>query len=138
MHFTRRSIRSTLKAVIPLLALVWASLPLHQCNSAQAAPAPAGATLAASGIGAPPSHCHQVADATKPAGSIVHCRDLGRAAPDLRPTVALDTGLVLVSFDARRLERGLRPVDLRGGARPLDDGRWRVRPLHLQKAALLI
>lgn len=136
MHFSRRSIRSTLKAVVPLLALVWTSLPLHHCNLAQAAPASPGATLAAAM--AAPSHCHQAADAAGPARSVVHCSDLGSAAPDLRPTVALDTVVVHVSFDARWLERGLRPVALPGGARPLDDGRWRLRPLHLQKAALLI
>lgn len=138
MHFTRRSIRSTLRAVIPLLALVWTSLPMHHCNLALAALAAPGTALAADATGAVPSHCHQDADATKPARSVVHCSDLGSAAPDLRPTVALDTVLVHVSFDAHWLERGLRPVALPGGARPLGDGRWRLRPLHLQKAALLI
>lgn len=138
MHFTRRSLRSTFRAVIPLLAFVWVSLPLHHCNLAQATPASGDAVLASGDPVAAPSHCHQVADAAPPGGSVVHCSDLGRAAPDLRPTVSLDAVVVHVSFDPHWLERGLRPVALTGGARPLDDGRWRLRPLHLQKAALLI
>jgi len=138
VYFTRHSTRSTLRAVIPLLALVWAALPLHQCNLALAAPTSTAATLATPAAVAAPSHCHQAAEPTQPAGTIVHCSDLGSAAPDLRPTVALDTALVHVSFDSRWLERSLRPVTLPGGARPLDDGRWRLRPLHLQKSALLI
>jgi hypothetical protein len=133
--------------VIPLLALVWAALPLHHCNVAaaadRAATAQAGAVLdaAAAALSAGPgaAHCHQhAADDGQPAKPGVRCGDLGRAAPDLRPTAVADVVLAHVTWDAGWLHRGLRPVNLNGAPRPLDDGRWRVRPLHLQKAVLLI
>jgi hypothetical protein len=153
---TRRRTRSVLRAVIPLLALVWTSLPLHHCNLAFAATAAAPVQ----------PHCHQLAEGTQadasqsppadaqasPAGVLsakalagkapvgnakVSCSDLGRAGPDLRPAVAVDAAVVHVSFDAGWHDR----AELAGQAvalRPHDDGRWRIRPLHLRNATLLI
>lgn len=144
---TRRHTRSVLRAVLPLLALVWASLPLHHCNlavaggalpSARADAAPGGATDAT--ITAPrlqPS-CHQVAEPLQPSKSSVSCSDLGRVGPDLRPAVDVDSAIAYVSFDARWTERAEQAVASFGGLRPRDDGRWRFRPLHLQKSVLLI
>jgi hypothetical protein len=144
---TRRHTRSVLRAVLPLLALVWASLPLHHCNlafagspaeSASAEVAPpgtAGATALAPRL--QPS-CHQAAEPAQPAESTVSCGDLGRVAPDLRPAVSVDTAFPYVSFDAHWNERAGQAVASFAGLRPRDDGRWRLRPLHLQKSVLLI
>lgn len=144
---TRRHTRSVLRAVLPLLALVWASLPLHHCNlafagttaeSARADVAPpgtAGATTAAPRLQPP---CHQATEPAQPAKSPVSCSDLGRVAPDLRPAFNVDTAVTYVSFDARWHERAEQAVASFGGLRPRDDGRWRLRPLHLKKSALLI
>jgi hypothetical protein len=149
VSFTRRRTRSIFSAVLPLLALVWAALPLHHCNLAFAA-ADGGSTVTAgatiTGVAGTPAdaagaaaHCgHQVADATQPVPSRMSCSDLGSAVPDLRPTTGIDATLVHVRFDAGWLERGLHPVQPSARQRPLDDGRWRQRPLHLQKSALLI
>ena len=131
---------------MPVLALVWASLPVHQCNLAfagtarAALPAAGSATIDAAKVVTElePSGCHQVADPSQFAKSTVSCSDLGRVAPDLRPSLVVDTVLVHVSFDARWFEQGLRPVALSGTERSYDDGRWRIRPLHLQKSTLLI
>jgi hypothetical protein len=141
---TRRHTRSVLRAVLPLLALVWASLPLHQCNLAFAgdgAPvARADAAPADAATVAPwqqPS-CHQVAEPVQPAKSVVSCGDLGRVGPDLRPAVNVDAAVARSSFDAGWQERSERAAPSSGGLRPRDDGRWRLRPLHLQKSVLLI
>ncbi len=143
---TRRHTRSVLRAVLPLLALVWASLPLHHCNLAAAGtsqPFPTGsATLAvadaatANTLSQPP--CHQVTDPAQPGKSTVSCGDLGRAGPDLRPAPGVDAVVAYVSFDARWQDRARQGVAAFGGLRPRDDGRWRLRPLHLQKSVLLI
>ncbi len=145
VKFTRRRTRSTLRAILPLLTLVWASLPLHHCNLAMAGSAHAGAATAAPATAAPAqvdltsAHCsHHLADGAKAPKASMSCSDLGRAGPDLRPSVAVDDVLVHVSFDARWQERGLRPVSGSSESRPQDDGRWRPRPLHLQKSVLLI
>ena len=114
VKFSRRRTRSTLHAILPLLALVWTSLPLHHCN-------------------------HHVADGAKSQKATVSCSDLGRAGPDLRPSVAVDSVLVHVSFDSRWHERELGSTSNSGALRPRDDARWRpARPLHLQKSVLLI
>jgi hypothetical protein len=144
---TRRHTRSVLRAVLPLLALVWASLPLHHCNLAFAgADAPTtladraahGATGAATSAPLPQPPCHQVADPAQPAKSTMSCSDLGRVGPDLRPAFNVDTAVTYVSFDARWHERAGQAIASFGGLRPRDDGRWRLRPLHLQKSVLLI
>ena len=139
MFLTRRHTRSVLRAVLPLLALVWASLPLHHCNLAGAGGAetrPAATMM--TGPVAHAAHCHQVADpAGQPAESSMSCDDLGRAGPDLRPSLTIDVVLVQLSFDARGHDPGLHPVSRRG-ERPQDDGRWHPRRLHLQKSVLLV
>ena len=139
MFLTRRHTRSVLRAVLPLLALVWASLPLHHCNLAVAGGAetrPAATMLPDTEAHA--AHCHQLADpAGQPAESSMSCSDLGRAGPDLRPSLTIDVVLVQLSFDARGRDPGLRPVSRRG-ERPQDDGRWHPRRLHLQKSVLLV
>lgn len=72
-------------------------------------------------------------------GSPVVCSDLVRGVLDLRMPVALDMDLAYVSWDARWLDfRRLALTQQRGAPRPPDDGRWRYRPLHLQKSVLLI
>jgi hypothetical protein len=87
-----------------------------------------------------PASCHHhVADDDSPAGSPVACSDLVRAVSDLRPAAALDMDLAYVSWDARWLDsRLLALAQQQGAPRPLDDGHWRNRPLHLQKSVLLI
>ena len=139
MFLTRRHTRSVLRAVLPLLALVWASLPLHHCNLAVAGGAetrPAATMM--TGTDAHAAHCHQVADpAGQQAESSMSCSDLGRAGPDLRPSLTIDVVLVQLSFDARGRDPGLHPVSRRG-ERPQDDGRWHPRRLHLQKSVLLV
>lgn len=139
MFLTRRHTRSVLRAVLPLLALVWASLPLHHCNLAVAGGAEARpAATMVTGTDAHAAHCHQVADpAGQPAESSMSCSDLGRAGPDLRPSLTIDVVLVQLSFDARGRDPGLHPVSRRG-ERPQDDGRWHPRRLHLQKSVLLV
>lgn len=144
---SRRHTRSVLRAVLPLLALVWASLPLHHCNLAAAgawqpaSPAGSAPLIVADATTAPALAqlpCHQVADPAQPARSTVSCTDLGRVGPDLRPVLNLDTAVTYVSFDARWHERAQQAVTSFGGLRPRDDGGWRLRPLHLQKSVLLI
>jgi hypothetical protein len=146
VFLTRRHTRSVLHAVLPLLALVWASLPLHHCNLAFAG-ADAPATLAdrpshtadaATATPLPQPPCHQVTDPAQPVKSTVSCSDLGRVGPDLRPAFNVDTAVTYVSFDARWHERAGQAIASFGGLRPRDDGRWRLRPLHLQKSVLLI
>lgn len=144
---TRRHTRSVLRAVLPLLALVWASLPLHHCNlavagtagpSALASVAPAGAADASAEAPRQQPSCHQSAEPVQPAQSTVSCSDLGRVGPDLRPAFNVDSAVTYVSFDARWTERAEEALASFGGLRPRDDGRWRLRPLHLQKSVLLI
>ena len=137
MFLTRRHTRSVLRAVLPLLALVWASLPLHHCNLAGAGGAetrPAATMM--TGTDAHAAHCHQV-PAGQPAESSMSCDDLGRAGPDLRPSLTIDVVQVQLSFDARGHDPGLHPVSRRD-ERPQDDGRWHPRRLHLQKSVLLV
>jgi hypothetical protein len=139
--FPRGKTRAILRTLIPLLAVVWAALPLHHCNvasTAGAAGARASASLPAAAAALP--HCHQLADdgGPGPAKSPVSCGDLGRAAPDLRPPPLADPVLAHVTWDTGWLDRGLRPVVLSGTPRRVDDGPWRHRPLHLRKAVLLI
>jgi hypothetical protein len=154
VRFPRGKTRAILRTLIPLLALVWATLPLHHCNLAAAGTghsSAAGATLP--GASAPavpqaarlagpatPPHCHQLADpgSPDPAKSPVRCSDLGRAAPDLRPQPPGDPVLAHVTWDTGWLDRGLRPVVLSGAPRRVDDAPWRHRPLHLRKSVLLI
>jgi len=144
---TRRHTRSVLRAVMPLLALVWASLPLHHCNlafagastptSLQGAPPPGAADVTTTApLLQPP--CHQGAEVGQPAKSTVSCSDLGRVGPDLRPAFNVDSAVTHIRFDAHWHERAEQAVASFGGLRPRDDGRWRLRPLHLQKSALLI
>jgi hypothetical protein len=136
VFLTRRQTRAVLRTVIPLLALVWASLPLHHCNLAFAGPAHGAQPALAA---APAPHCHQVApSAPPPSHAVVSCSDLGRAGPDLRPAPVIDAGPFLVSSDARWQRRDPGPAARSAAVRPLDDGRWRLRPLHLQKSSLLI
>jgi hypothetical protein len=145
VHISRRKTGTILRAVIPLLALVWTSLPLHHCNvafaaSAAAMPAPVAATpgdVSASPVAMAGCH-HHGDEGEAPARTPVPCSDLGRAAPDLRPAVVLDVGLAHVTWDAYWRHRGLAPVSLRGVPRAPDEDRWRSRPLHLQKSVLLI
>ncbi len=139
MRFSRRSTRSIFRAALPLLAIVWTSLPLHHCNLASVG-SPSGAThsesLASTSSVAPP--CHQLTGQTALAKATVNCSDLGKAGPDLRPAVQLDGGLAHVSFDRRWLERRLMLLSSAVASRPLDEGRWRLRPLHLRHSVLLI
>lgn len=139
MFLTRRHTRSVLRAVLPLLALVWASLPLHHCNLAVAGATDARpAATMVTGTDARTVYCHQVADpAGQPAESSMSCDDLGRAGPDLRPSLTIDVVQVQLSFDARGHDPGLHPVSRRD-ERPQDDGRWHPRRLHLQKSVLLV
>ncbi len=137
MKFTRRQTHSTLRTILPLLTLVWASLPLHQCNLALAEPVPAAVSSESEARAPAPCGHHVADDAAAPKASMP-CSDLGRVAPDLRPSIGVVDVPVQVSFDSRWLERGLRPVSAAGVLRPQDDGRWRPRPLHLQKSVLLI
>ena len=146
MKFSRRRTRSTLHAILPLLALVWTSLPLHHCNLAVADPVHAGVGMGSHAAASPAQddltrvHCnHHVADGAKSQKATVSCSDLGSAGPDLRPSVAVDSVLVHVSFDSRWHERELGSTSNSGALRPRDDARWRpARPLHLQKSVLLI
>jgi len=147
VFLTRRHSRSVLRAVLPLLALVWASLPLHHCNlafagtvtpSALADRAPDSAADATATAPLWQPTCHQAAEPAQPATSTVSCNDLGRVGPDLRPAFNFDSAVTHIRFDANWHERAEQAVASFGGLRPRDEGRWRLRPLHLQKSALLI
>jgi hypothetical protein len=145
VFLSRRHSRSVLRAVLPLLALVWASLPLHHCNLAFAGTvaslsdvAPPGALDAPTTTPQLQPACHQGGEPSGPATSPVSCSDLGRAGPDLRPALSVDSAITHVRFDSRWHERAGQAVASFGGWRPRDDGRGRLRPLHLQKSALLI
>ncbi len=137
---TRRQTRTVLRAVIPLLALVWASLPLHHCNVAmagQAGTVPVATTAA--DAPAPAPHCHQIADPAPQADpSVPSCSDLGRTGPDLRPALAVEAALAQLGFDPQGLDPALQPVSRDYDERPLGDGRRHLRRLHLQKSVLLI
>jgi hypothetical protein len=143
--FTRRRTRSTLQAILPVLALVWAVLPLHHCNLAAAGQAQAvvadgsRATVSPARDELAPVDCsHHASDGAKSTAATVSCSDLGRAGPDSRPSIAVDTVPMHGTFDSRWHERTPRAHPASGVPRPQDDGRWRYRPLHLQKSALLI
>jgi hypothetical protein len=99
----------------------------------------------------PACRCHDASQAqptdaqASPANALlakakVSCSDLGRGGPDLRPALAVDAVVAYVSFDARWHERVDRAdqAEQAAGLRPHDDGRWRIRPLHLRNATLLI
>jgi hypothetical protein len=147
VFLTRRHSRSVLRTVLPLLALVWASLPLHHCHLAVAGDATPlamadgalpGALDAPTQVPALQPACHQDAEPVSPAKSTVSCGDLGRGGPDLRPAFGFDSAVTHPRFDAHWHERAEQALASFGGLRPRDDGRGRLRPLHLQKSALLI
>ena len=71
MDLSSRRKRFVMLRLLPLLALVWVSLPLHHCQSAQAKPA-----------------CHHVMDNDGiHYSALPRCDDIAKPAPDLRPTI---------------------------------------------------
>ena len=127
MHLGRRRTRRLIRSLVPLLVLVWASLPLHRCYLAQAA-APAA-----------PSHCHHQAPDDGAAARHVPaaqmpCSELGKAGPDVRPAMPDISGVAsLVAIDS---QRGLRVEQIVPRSR--DSAPPPLRALHLRKSVLLI
>lgn len=151
MVTTRRQTRTVLRSLLPLLALVWTSLPLHHCQLAfavQPVVAESGSVAAtADAATAPAEHCqHQSRDADDrtPAQQqlTVDCRDLGRVAPDLRPTLP-DFGMAVfvgsIWLPATATDQSDAAAMLRKRSGLCIDG-WDSlqRPVYLRKSALLI
>ncbi len=132
MPIRRRTSRRLLRSLIPLLALVWAVVPMHRCNLALAdALAGAHADMPAC------DHCPDPQSASR--GATLHCSELGNPAPDQRSAVLLLATFVMHSRPERLLRvpalavaPGLARDDLRPPRHPPD------RPLHLTKLVLQI
>ena len=150
MITTRRQTRIVLRSLLPLLALVWTSLPLHRCQLAFAAPpvvAESGAGPIAATAATAVVHCeHQSHGDERRAPTrqqaAVDCRDLGRVAPDLRPTLP-DFGIAVFVWRIWLPATTTDPSDdaamLRYRSGMFIDG-WGPlqRPVYLRKSALLI
>jgi len=133
---TRRKRRRVLQAVLPLLAIVWATLPwLPCCHELAAQYAAIGHAThhamsdATAADEAAPSHC---ADA-EPSDSAPPCTDVQKNASEARPA-PVDSGLTVVVY--------LVPVPQAIGVvrDPIPDPPRAIkrRPLHLEKSVLLI
>jgi hypothetical protein len=130
----RRTSRTLLRRLIPLLALVWAFVPLHRCNLALAhaldGMQPHAAMPAC-------EHCPESQSAAQ--GATLHCAELGNPAPDQRSAV-----LGVAAFLLHSRPEQLVPVRTVAGDSALARAQLRPpldppdRPLHLTRLVLQI
>lgn len=94
--FTRSRTRWLIRALAPILAMVWASLPVHACHLSQRLENRI-ATSASEPVGAHAGCEHHPATDEGAQGSQPSCLELGKAGPESR-SIILDQPVVLSGF----------------------------------------
>jgi hypothetical protein len=132
---------SILRVIVPMLALVWATLPWHPCQQAAASEPAATTTIAqpAAAHGSPQLSMNEDCGHCPPAESAphepsLHCLDVEKNSnsKDMRladvqsPAAFVPVLFVHAAEPVERLERAEPPA------------RKPARPLHLEKSVLLI